>query len=81
VTIRGTAQHEEFQYYKIEFGAASRDRVSFLSSEERQVTNNSLGVWDTSAVPDGDYRVRVTVVRKDGNYPSPCNVSVTVKNS
>lgn len=83
VAVKGRAVHEEFGYYKIEFSRAESDRFSFLTSEDTQNPGDSgqLTSWDTSTVPDGDYRLRITVVRKDGNYPPPCDVKVVIKNS
>jgi hypothetical protein len=35
---------------------------------DRAVQNGNLETWDTATVPDGAYRLRLRVVRKDGNY-------------
>lgn len=83
VQVKGRAVHEEFKYYKVEFGRVESDRFSFLVSEEIQTfgDGDELAIWNTSEVPDGNYRLRLTVVREDGNYPPPCDVSVVIKNN
>ncbi len=78
--IVGTAQHENFQYYKLEFGIGPNpEQWSYFDGRETQVVNGVLGVFNATAVPNGTYTIRLMVVDRTGNYPMPCQVTVTVQ--
>ncbi len=78
--IVGTAQHENFQFYKLEFGIGNNPQQwSYFGGQETPVVNGVLGMFDASALPNGTYTIRVVVVDKTGNYPPPCQVTVIVQ--
>ena len=80
VTVVGTANVENFQYYKLEFGPGTNPQQwSFVLSREQPVVNSTLGVWDSNTVPSGIYTLRLVVVDQTGNYPEPCQVQVQVQ--
>jgi hypothetical protein len=80
VEIRGSANIPEFQFYKFELkGEATSGEWRTIFTEETPVTDGVLGVWDTSALPAGAYTFRLVVVDKTGNYPTPCEVDVTIE--
>ena len=81
VAINGTAMQQEFKFYKIELAKSLSAKFSYLASEEIAVQNGELALWNSEQVPDGEYKLRVTVVQPDGNYPPPCDVNITVKNN
>jgi hypothetical protein len=82
VTITGSAALEDFSFYKVEYGAgASPVAWTLVGSEHTApVTAGTLEVWDTAALDDGPYTVRLHVVRLDGNF-AETQVSVTVNNA
>ena len=71
VDFIGTAGAPEFGYYKVESGRDG-ENWTFLYKSSRQVSHGALFTLETSTVPPGPYWVRLTVVRKNGNYPAPC---------
>lgn len=86
VSIEGTATHPEFQKYEVRLAAGLNPNVSDgqwirLNISESPVVNGQLAVWDTTAVPDGAYIMRLRVVRLDSNYQdfdiAPINVANT----
>ncbi len=78
--ITGTAQHEIFQFYKLEFGIGPNPQQwSYFDGKETPVVNGVLGTFNASAVPNGVYTIRLVVVDQTGNYPPPCQVTVTVQ--
>jgi hypothetical protein len=79
VEIRGSANIDNFDYYKFEFRPEGIMEWSFVEKFGKPVADGLLGVWDTSALPAGSYRFRLVVVKKDGNYPEPCEVPVTIE--
>jgi hypothetical protein len=79
VEIRGSANIDNFDYYKFEFRPEGISEWSFVQRFREPVDNGFLGVWDTSALPAGNYRFRLVVVKKDGNYPGPCEVPVIIE--
>ena len=78
VEIRGSANIDDFDYYKFEVRSEGILEWSFLQSFPDPVADGFLGVWDTSTLPAGNYWFRLVVVKKDGNYHS-CEVEVTVE--
>jgi hypothetical protein len=68
VTITGTASDPSFQRYRIEFAAQDTPAEQWLLITEvaQQVNNGILAQWDTTAVPDGRYQIRLRVVLRDG---------------
>jgi hypothetical protein len=82
VEIRGTATHEQFSYYKLEYtqGTDPQGAYAFLSSATVPVTDDLLSVWATQNFDNGAYTLRLTVVDSTGNFPPPCTVTVVVQN-
>ncbi|RLC82632.1 MAG: hypothetical protein DRI61_01760 [Chloroflexi bacterium] len=80
VQVIGTANIQNFQYYKLEFGIGENpENWSFILSGNQPVINGVLGVWDPSPLPPGDYKLRLVVVDITGNFPPPCVVPVKIK--
>jgi hypothetical protein len=82
VRIMGTANLPNLDYYKVEFAPADNLEQWALVADLRysEVSGGLLDIWDTTALPNGSYRLRLVVVDSTGNYPEPCEVRVTVKN-
>jgi hypothetical protein len=81
VEIVGSARlGPEFQFYKVEFASsATPDAWVVMGDIHRQeITNGTLEVWHTTALPDGAYLLHVGVVTQDGNalYSDPIRVQV-----
>lgn len=70
VTITGSANHPEFNRYELALGPDPNpnDAWQVFNTIQRPVDNNVLGLWDTGAVADGTWALRLRVVRKDSNY-------------
>jgi len=82
VAIQGTANHDRFQFYKIEYGQGEEPTAwHVISSVHREaVSNGLLQEWDTTALPNGVYWLSLTVVDATGNFPPPCRVRVSIQN-
>lgn len=83
VQIEGTASlGADFQYYKLEFAPAGTEAWGDLAGQApQQVVNGQLGVWDSAAVPDGSYTLRLRVVDPTGNYCEAVVTNILVQNS
>ncbi|MCY3708973.1 MAG: hypothetical protein OXG26_08755 [Caldilineaceae bacterium] len=81
VPIVGTAQHDQFSFYKLEFapGGATQS-FNYFDGAESPVVGGLLGNLNSSAMANGTYVIQVVVVDTTGNYPQPCSVTVTVQN-
>ena len=80
VQVWGTADHERFGYYKLEYRHGGLDDWHYITGAEDPVKNNPLGTWDTRNVDSGRYTFRLVVVDQTGNYPPPCEIVVRVRN-
>jgi LysM repeat protein len=80
VTIRGNATHENFKFYKLEYGAGSNPASwSWFFGGEFPIWQGTLGALNTDVLPSGTYTIRVTVVDQSSNYPPPCQVTIVVR--
>ena len=70
VPIEGSASHPDFWKYEVHYGRGANPSQWVLIGDVHQnkVTNGRLEMWNTGLVPDGQYTLRLRVVRKDGNY-------------
>jgi cytoskeletal protein RodZ len=81
-TISGAATHEAFQFYKLEYapGTNAAGGYTYFGGGQVQVAGGVLGNFDTTALANGEYTIRLTVVDQVGNFPPPCDVPVVVQN-
>jgi hypothetical protein len=82
VTVVGTATHEQFQYYKIEYapGANADANYGYLAGGNSPVINGVLGSFDTNVLGNGTWTLQLIVVDRTGNFPDPCRVTIVVQN-
>jgi hypothetical protein len=84
VEVIGTAAHERFQYYKLEYApgadADATATFAFLSEARVPVNGGVLTSFDSASLGNGVYTLRLTVVDNTGNFPPPCMVTVVIAN-
>lgn len=82
VNIIGRATHESFQYYKIEYapGANAGGGFAYLTGGNSPVENGVLASVDTTALGNGEWTLQLVVVDQTGNWPPPCQVTITIQN-
>jgi len=83
--ILGSAIHPEFLQYRVEFGPEPNPNnlwFPITGVVQTTVLNSVLGVWNTttSAVPDGNYQVRLRVFLRDGSELSTVVSNIRVQN-
>ncbi len=62
-TISGVAQGTGFAQYVLEYGSGHLPTSwTLIQSSTTPVSNGTLGVFDPSALPDGPYTIRLTVI-------------------
>ncbi|NLE52499.1 MAG: hypothetical protein GX613_13955 [Chloroflexi bacterium] len=85
VNITGSALHPSaFDRYTLEYDLLSDvgDEWAFVQEPvTQQVQDGVLGTWDTSAVPDGLYRLRLRVYLDSGDYAEAAISNLRVQNS
>lgn len=84
VEVVGSARlGPEFQFYKVEYASsATPDAWVVIGDVHRQeITNATLEVWHTTALPDGAYLLHLVVVKQDGNLVETQPVRVLVANA
>lgn len=80
VPILGTAVHERFQFYKLEYGAGAGPAVwSYFDGGDRPVQGGRLGTLNAGALAPGTYSIRVVVVDVTGNFPEPCQTTIVIR--
>jgi hypothetical protein len=79
VEIRGSANIQGFSYYRLEFRQEGKSEWIRTQQFEEPVIDGILGIWDTSSLPAGRYKLRLIVVYAGGGYYEPCYVDVTIE--
>ena len=82
ITIRGTANHGQFQFYKVEYGQGEEPTAWHVISDVHRspVIDGVLEGFDTAALPNGVYWLKLTVVDITGNFPPPHKVRIVIEN-
>jgi hypothetical protein len=78
VDLQGTVNIPNFGFYKYEVAPQGSDTWVTISAGRTPRTNESLGLWDTTALTPGDYQLRVVVTDNVGQSLSPCVIPVRV---
>jgi membrane carboxypeptidase/penicillin-binding protein PbpC len=80
VAVWGTAAGDNFSFYRLAYfeGLTPDNLQTIVDAADKPVTNNVLGVWDTSGL-NGLYTLLLTVVGEDGRFEET-SVHVTVEN-
>lgn len=83
VLINGRTALPEFDYYKVEFGIGPQPADWAIVGEIHKgpVADGLLETWDTTALPDGMYSLRLRVVKPDGNYEEHFVPQIKIMNS
>lgn len=72
VPIEGSATHPQFQKYEVHYGPQPNPGEQWTPVGQSPFTvpvvQGRLALWDTTVIPDGQYSLRLRVVRVDGNY-------------
>jgi hypothetical protein len=80
VEVEGTANIENFAFYKLEYVSLVPGAVwRAVWAGTAPVVEDSLGTWDTSLVIPGDYAFRLVVTDSAGNAPLPCTAQIRVQ--
>jgi len=80
VEVEGTANIEDFAFYKLEYISLVPGAVwRAVWAGTTPVVDAALGTWDTSLVIPGDYGFRLVVTDAAGNAPLPCTIQVRVQ--
>lgn len=77
--VLGTANIENFAFYKLELSGAGTNGVWVpVYVYTATVTTGPLGTFDASAYTAGDYAFRLVVSDNAGNSPFPCVIPITL---
>lgn len=82
LNVIGSATHESFQFYKVEVapGANASGGWEHKGGNSVPVVSNLLTTVDTTSMSNGLWSLRLVVVDQTGNFPPPCQVTITVQN-
>ena len=77
IEILGTANVENFAFYKIEISTLGNNWLTVITNVI-PVSGASLGKWDATSQPPGDYALRLVVINASGTGPEPCTLPITI---
>ncbi len=80
VPVAGSAQFNpsEIQFYKVEYRPMGGDWVT-IGETHSAPRAGQLELWHTEGLKPGLYQLRLTLVKKDGNFLVPSQVTVRVE--
>ncbi len=83
VLLRGTVSLANLGFYKYEYNLLGTDIWTPIAAGTTAVLEGSLGgegsgIWDTSQLDPGDYRLRLVVVDNVNNVYPPCMISIRI---
>jgi hypothetical protein len=82
-TIMGSASHPAFIGYQLSFAYSDDPTQTWFLLGERQdtpVIEGGLGLWDTTGITDGDYRLRLEVYLENDNLIEVIVEGVRIRN-
>jgi len=77
IEILGTANIENFAFYKIELSTLGDNWLTVITNVV-PVQGGSLGKWNAASQPPGDYALRLVVINASGGGPEPCAIPITI---
>ena len=80
IEIKGTATDPNMEYWKIEYRPEANTGYDQLSKSDKGITDDVLARLSTKTIANGIYFIRLVIVKKDGNFPTPCEFRVRVQN-
>jgi hypothetical protein len=82
-TIKGSASHPAFIGYQLSFAYSEDPTGTWFLLGDRQDTpiiEGGLGLWDTTGITDGDYRLRLEVYLENDNLIVAIVEGVRIRN-
>lgn len=82
-SLIGTATHDQFSFYKVEFapGANVQEGFIYLADGRGQVFDGALASVNSRGFANGSWTFQLTVVDQTGNFVDPpCRVTLNIAN-
>jgi hypothetical protein len=79
VELLGIVNVDDLGFYKLEFSSAGMENWATFFAGRDILSDQVIGVWDTTQLPTGDYQVRLVVTDNQGQEFPPCLVLFRVK--
>ena len=79
VEIYGSANIENFGFYKYEIAALNDPTWLTIAAGNQVVISDKLGDWDSTRLIPGEYRLRLVVTTGEGTQSPACIVQVRVE--
>ncbi len=81
VTVKGSTDVANFASSELAFGYASDPTHTWFTIQTASLpsSGDTLGLWDTTLITDGDYMLRLRVTLQDGSFQD-ASVTVLVRN-
>jgi hypothetical protein len=80
VKISGTADVPNFGFYKYEVAPLGSQNWATIAAAREPKRNEDLGEWNTAALTNGDYFLRLVITDNVGTALEPCVIAVRVLN-
>jgi hypothetical protein len=78
VDVKGTADIQDFGFYKYEVTPSGAETWATISAGRERVQDGSLGQWDTTSLSPGNYQLRLVVTDNQGQALPACVIDVSI---
>lgn len=80
IKITGSANVPDFGFYKYEVAPMGSQNWATIAANRDPVKDGELGEWNTAALTNGDYFLRLVITDNVGASLEPCVIAVRVLN-
>ena len=78
VELKGTVNVPNLGFYKYEYSQPGQDTWTTIAAGNSPLVNGTIGFWNTTTLPTGDYLLRLVVVDNQNNFFPVCTVPVKI---
>ena len=78
VELKGVVNVPNLGFYKYEFSQPGSDQWTTIAAGNTPLVSGTIGFWNTSALPAGDYLLRLVVADNQNQLFPACVVSVRI---
>ncbi len=78
--LKGTVNVPNLGFYKYEYSQPGTETWNTIAAGNNPLISGTVGYWNTSQLPSGDYLLRLVVVDNANNFFPACVVSVKISN-
>jgi hypothetical protein len=78
IELKGTVNVANLGFYKYEYSQQGSDTWTTIAADNKPKVNGTIGFWNPSQLPAGDYRLRLVVADNQNKVLPACVINVKI---